>query len=141
MPGENPRSPFQTLFFFLTLEVKARKTHILQHRLSQPTYTENYSSAAALHSDVVRATEHLERLINNFAAYYIQKTIPAPRTGGITSVTDLQKLHCKSLCVDFSSSLFRFHFKDPSQDIKADFTSAPPPVERASSKGISAHVF
>lgn len=56
-------------------------------------------------------------------------------------MTDLQKLHCKSLGVNFSSSLFRFRFKDPSQDIKADFTSTPPPVERASSKGISAHVF
>jgi len=41
-------------------------------------------------------------------------------------VKDLQKLHCKSLDVNFSFSLFCFHFKDPVQDTKADFTSTPP---------------
>lgn len=56
-------------------------------------------------------------------------------------MTDLQKLHCKSLGVTFSSSPFCFDFKDLLQDKKADSTSTPPPVERASSNGISAHIF
>lgn len=35
----------------------------------------------------------------------ISKRVPAPRKGGINSVTDSQMLHCKSPCMTFLSSL------------------------------------
>lgn len=49
-------------------------------------------------------------------AYYNQKTFPAPRKGGTSSVTDLEKLHHKPQATDFSSQWFCFHSKDPLQD-------------------------
>lgn len=46
-------------------------------------------------------------------------------------MTDLQKLHCKSLGVNFSSGLFFFNFKAPLRDAKVGFTYRPEPNERA----------
>lgn len=51
-------------------------------------------------------------------ARYIQKILPALRKWGFNSVTDLKKLHCKSLGVNFSSGLFFFHFKAPLSGVK-----------------------